>query len=323
MFAVVLVFTSCESITENEPKKEQESVNLEKNIAPLALEYLVKYVYYWELEKYTPVSNKKLGIWLPHDPYLYSIAKNKFGFNSLLVFDGWTQQTAINVGYDSLQLVGMIPHNKDWYQYFINMYKTVGSYYIDEPFERGEYNISELSAVLNFIRTNAVNNNASVLIGSYHDEFMYSQFYSQVLSLDANTFMMDDKYQEDIEGIVLWTDQRSHWTSFKNVYSNRNKSNWIDIDLDYNEYNDLLGHANNLGLNEKWLYANSATLIEDHLYAFSDNAWKTNWMLKIERRYSQEFRCYERDCEPDENWQLYETVPLNQFRTLSYNQDQE
>lgn len=313
-----IVLTSCDTVTENEIQKEQEKANLEKNIGPLALEYLVKYVYYWDLEKYTPVSNKKLGIWLPRNSYLYTIAKDKFGFNSLLIQDGWTQQTAINVGYDSLQLVGMIPHNRLDYEEFIDMYKKVGAYYIDEPFERDEYDEVALKSVINYIRTNAINYNAPFLIGSYKSGGEYYNFFHNN-SIDINVYMMNDNYNFP----PLWEDQRTDWTTFKSLFGARNISNWISIDRDYAEYQDLLGHANNLNIAEIWLYANCETPIEQYLYAFADQAWKTSWLLKVERRYRKEYRCYERDCELDDNWQLYGTVPLNQYRTLTYNQNQE
>lgn len=135
--------------------------------------------------------------------------------------------------------------------------------------------------------------------------------------------MMDDAYDGFWSGIMWWTDQRSHWTDFQNAYSILNKSNWIHIEKDYSEYNGLLGHANNLGLSEIWLSANEFSKVEDHLYAFSDQAWKTNWLLKIERKYRKEYRCYTKDCDLDADWQLYATIPLYEFRTVAYDQEQQ
>ncbi|MBZ0181632.1 MAG: hypothetical protein K8F60_04185 [Melioribacteraceae bacterium] len=306
-----IVLTSCDNVTENEIQKEQEKANLGKNIGPLALEYLVKYVYYWDLEKYTPVANKYLGIWPSHNSYLYSIAKDKFGFSKILIYDYLPQHTAIEAGYDSLQIVAMLPHDKNWAQYFVDMYNKVGGYYIDEPIERWTYTHNELVTLANNLKL--AGNVTPILLGGYTGAAV--EYYKYVRDNTTNTFFMCDKYVGD---------QRDYWTSWKNHYGiDRLSGNWLHIDTDFSEYQDLLGHANNLGLSQTWVFANGLSNVEAKLYNFADKAWKTNWLLKVERKYRQEYRCYERNCDPEENWQLYETVPLNQFRTITFNQDQE
>jgi hypothetical protein len=62
LVVIISLLISCDNITENEAKSNSEITSLKKEIKPLALSYLVKYTYYWEVENYIPVSNKKLGI---------------------------------------------------------------------------------------------------------------------------------------------------------------------------------------------------------------------------------------------------------------------
>ncbi|MAT59537.1 MAG: hypothetical protein CMF23_16320 [Ignavibacteriae bacterium] len=318
-----IVLTSCDNVTENEIQKEQEKANLGKNIGPLALEYLVKYVYYWDLEKYTPVSNKKLGIWMSYNTNLFSTVRNYCGFSKVLVTSTTELQKAVTSGFSRGNITGLIPHEESTWQQQIDSYGIIGAYYIDEPIERDEYTPQSINQIISYIRsTEGLINTAPFKIGSYKTGVTFVTQYWQVIFANNNVFMMDDAYDGFWSGIMWWTDQRPHWTDFQNAYSVLNKSNWIHIEKDYSEYNGLLGHANNLGLSEIWLYVNEFSEVEDHLNAFSDQAWKTDWLLKVERKYRKEYRCYTKDCDLVANWQLYETVPLDEYRTVAYDQEQ-
>jgi hypothetical protein len=49
-------------------------------------------------------------------------------------------------------------------------------------------------------------------------------------------------------------DQRSDWTEMKDLFGNKFSLTWTSAYNDLSEYNQLLGHAKNLGLTGIWLY---------------------------------------------------------------------
>lgn len=310
LVVIISLLISCDNITENEAKSNSEITSLKKEIKPLALSYLVKYTYYWEVENYIPVSNKKLGIWLPHDSYYYSLAKNKYGFSMISVQYGDQLATAINSGYLRSNIMGIIPNNHlDAYHFLDVIFGQLGQYYIDEPIEKVRYSPDELVDFAYYVKQSG--NISPILIGGYSTSAI--QIYQWVKNRTTNTFFMCDEYEGD---------QRSYWTSWLNAYGPaRVKGNWIIIDDDFGEFYDLLGHANNLGLTQFWMFTPNSGNIDEYLPDFADKAWKTNWLVKKERRYRVEYRCYSRDCSIDDNWEYYETVPLQEFRTLTYNQE--
>jgi hypothetical protein len=106
---------------------------------------------------------------------------------------------------------------------------------------------------------------------------------------------------------------------YKNLYGYKSASNWISIDLDKDEYSDLLGKAKNLGQNEVWLYQN-ADNSQSKLETYCNKAWKKSWINKIERKYIYVYHCYEKnykDCENNNSWVLYEVITTDEFRTVN------
>jgi hypothetical protein len=140
--------------------------------------------------------------------------------------------------------------------------------------------------------------------------------YINILNSTSNTYIMCDKY--DLIPGIPW-DQRNLWQGFRDYVGYRNPSNWIHTVRDgADEFNQLIGKANNLGLNSLWLFIGSdgnSNNVDD----FCDDAWQQGWLYKIERKYIYVYHCYAKeygDCESSGNWVLYDIVETNDYRTI-------
>jgi|GEM_PF-1360083 len=210
-----------------------------------------------------------------------------------------------------------------------------GSYYIDEPFERLP-SLTTSNTISIAYQINSVNSDAKIELISYKKPVDgYTMMYSIVLGGTSNSEMMCDQYYD--QSIWCGDDQRTHWTLFKNYYTSaRVKSHFIHllIDEQQGDFNMLFGHANNLGINELWIYAGDAgddgfgdgeILTEPYydlyLYELGSAAWDNGWLRAIQRKYIYEYRCsyYDPcDCDPDlpDGWYLNRIYPMNEYREI-------
>ncbi|MBZ0182010.1 MAG: hypothetical protein K8F60_06095 [Melioribacteraceae bacterium] len=315
MFVVVLVFTSCESITENEVNSKKNSSKLNKGITPNAMDYSVKYIDIWETEYYSPVSNKKIGVW-PHSYSNEVLAelKDKYGFSMIRVYSINEYNAALNNGFLKEDLLVQLPHNKNNYQSSINSLDA-GYYYIDEPLTRGTYSTVDMQYVSNYI---SINRSNSVLnIGDY----VYTYTYQQLINSRTNFRFSCDKYGE----VNAPYDQRSFWTSLRNYFGYKSNFNFVHSTRDQTtEYDELLGHASNLGQSIIFYYIGS----DGNYYntnTFCEEAWKTGWLKKFERQYRLEYRCYlanENLCDINNSWVYIQKIPTQNYREVFYNINQ-
>jgi hypothetical protein len=80
---------------------------------------------------------------------------------------------------------------------------------------------------------------------------------------------------------------------------------WISYLLNHSEFDNLIGHANNLNLGI-WLYqfGDGLSLNEERerLLIYSFNAWKLGYLTRVERKWIYLYECQNQDpCDCDPN----------------------
>ncbi len=117
------------------------------------------------------------------------------------------------------------------------------------------------------------------------------------------------------------TDQRPMWSKSKQKFGYKSSSNWIGAHKDLSDYNDLLGHARNLGLHTIWDYhqlAHDDEYSDDNIYQFCDNAWYQYFLRRYSQKVSYYYKCTDADCEtcnsPNGTWVLYNVIYFNEYR---------
>jgi ATP-dependent helicase YprA (DUF1998 family) len=117
-------------------------------------------------------------------------------------------------------------------------------------------------------------------MGSYLDPMHIYYFFE--LYYESNARIQCDAYDGD---------QRSIWTDFRNDEGVKNPSNWIHSTRDcVNESSQLIGHANNLGLNSLWFFIGSDGN-PDNIGAFCNAAWQNGWLKKYIRKWYDIYEC--------------------------------
>lgn len=113
-------------------------------------------------------------------------------------------------------------------------------------------------------------------------------------------------------------DQRSDWTDMRNFYGSKFSMTWIGAHMDLSEYNDLLGHAANLGLEGVWLFQaldDTDDGSENNIATYCDQAWKHGWLTKYVHIYSD----LEEYDEEAGTWVYLRTVDTHQIKILEPN----
>lgn len=287
-------------------------------ITPTAAPCGFKQTYGWGFDHYEPKSGKTLGIYANHTtgPEQWTEYRTKWGF---------TQELFVNTaygemgGYSKANCLVTIP-NYSTYQEKV-LQNDSCNYFIDEPIERGSFSISRLVEVSNFI--NQHRPGSKLHLSSWWCTPYFSPWYDYitVLNQTSNTFIANDRYG----GCGSWDnegDQRSTWTYWRNAVVERNPTNWIHTDHDKNEFSQLIGHANNLGINSLWFFIGDAGGHPANAPSFSYAAWRSGWLRKFEQYFRIEWRCTLQDpcdcdpTDPDAGWYIYKIWPTGSFREV-------
>ncbi|MBS3945752.1 MAG: hypothetical protein KGZ42_09665 [Melioribacter sp.] len=121
-------------------------------------------------------------------------------------------------------------------------------------------------------------------------------------------------------------DQRSLWTDFHEELVNFSMT-WIGAHKDLSEYDDLIGHATNLGLYGIWLYQyedNTDVYSNNNIETFSLFAWKWGWLRKVERKWVYVYECIDQNpcnCDPytlGPEWILIDKYPTYETRIVTF-----
>lgn len=217
----------------------------------------VAYVYNW-YKYYEPIEGKIVGI-LPHENKWNDIEKLKelkyrWGFNYIIFWTGLGHDKfnmAKQVGYLPSLSIMRIVEPVDYLDAV--QYDECWAYYLDEPADRN-VPFNTVQTMKAWLKTCFPN--ASFIISGYKRNFNLIN-YTNLLS-DKVLFSSYIHWRNILGVWISWpvdTDQRSDWTDMKNLFGNKFSMTWTSANSDLSEYNQLLGHALNLGLEGVWLYS--------------------------------------------------------------------
>lgn len=271
----------------------------------------------WVLDYYKAVKGKVLGIW----PYDYSIPflrllKEKWGYNGLWLFhDSIYYSNAIHAGFNKQNLMVSLDHSPGEFTYtnFVDEYES-GYYYIDEVAEHnciGDtneriYNPTELNEISSYIYKSRPG--AKFVISGYKrckhlsmasvyaNLIMYSSYhnwYRPVIPAFCDSRL---NWGPRIE--TLWFksnyDQRDSWSDMKKRFGEKFQRTWIKTNEE-SEYQQLFGHAVNIGLNSIWVYGYEDIEKEGPYDEISYVAFINVFLKKFEKQIEVKFFCEEID----------------------------
>jgi len=236
----------------------------------------VSYVYSW-YKYYEPVEGKIVGIW-PHlnkwnDIQKLKDLKYKWGFNYIAFWPGLGHDK-----FDMIKQTGYSPSTNIMVLLEVSnyhdaaQYEKCWGYYIDEPADRKIPFYSVLT-MKNWLKSNFPN--SPFIISGYKRN---SDLINYTNSLADKVLFSSYIHWRKFLGIwISWpinTDQRSDWTDMKNLFGNKFSMTLISANDDLSEYNQLLGHAKNLGLTGVWLYQYSEGIEanDDNINSFCNAA---------------------------------------------------
>lgn len=302
-------------------KKGEDSIGIK------ALPCNMLYIYYWELERYETVPGKIVGIWPTVRRWgtvsKLSELKNKWGFNYIAATLGWYPTfspyvNAIAAGYQDTNImgIGLDPYDAA-YVTAVNSRPPLWGYYMDEPITNhgvGAQVMMELASdffLVNYPNSLFMSGETNTDYGSY--------IYHTIDKIFCTRY---GRY-----GDLGDPDQRPLWDQFKQTFGTKFSMTWIAAHKDLSEYNDLLGHARNIGLNGVWLYQyqdSTDTYSNDNISSFSYNAWMKGWLKRFDRRWQYTYECKKADpcgCDPSDlsdGWMFKQKAPTSEIRELVF-----
>lgn len=256
----------------------------------------------WVFDHYKPRTGKILGVW-PDSVSSTRLRElySTWGFRGVVI-DGNTYGRAVEVGFQPSDM--MLHVNRDNYQYVVQNYEA-RAYYLGEPIDHAcygspPYAYDELEVIGRFIR-------------SYNRQFVIDGYRRCGHFIDAGRNVADRvmfssyKHWFDVDpfGSECWTwtseDQRRSWSDMQTLFGSRFMSVWISgyvntstcgvaSDYDGDEYETLIGHAANVGLQEIWFFIGCGTN-DVELTKFTDMAWRKGWLRRFERRTYIVYEC--------------------------------
>ena len=142
--------------------------------------------------------------------------------------------------------------------------------YIDEPYENNSWGWGDIDNCANSIGNY---HSGTLTLSSWHAP---AWPYTYSVSNHSNVYMMCDQYQDK----DLFND---YWNPYKLVYGSKNVTNWMSQQYqagpawgyDYTAFGDCFTSANNLGMNELWLFAGLEDL--GKLEYFCTCAYQAHW----------------------------------------------
>ena len=248
---------------------------------------------------YESVPGRTVGIWV--DSWAsgqLAVFRHHYGFNAALV-------TPYNTDYDSARAAGFPPSSlmmdviADHYRSVVEQYDA-GWYYIDEPVEHDcaghstsggpLFTPTELSSRRDFIRLTRPG--AQFVISGYKrcshlrgagpsvDIVMYASYaHWRKLAFSLCNVNMGWGDKREAGWYPSGGDQRQSWTDMRSMFGAKFAMTWVHGGGD--EYDDLLGHANSLGLNGIWLY-HEGPIYADKMEQFLAAAVKHGWLRLVE-----------------------------------------
>jgi hypothetical protein len=247
---------------------------------------------------YEPVAGRMVGIWnMDWSVEYLRVLRQEYGFSGVFIFPTQAYyETAIAAGFPPTSIMAALPG--DEYESFVTSYQA-GFYYIDEPAEHDCYghpsgyqliSPQDLAARTDYIHYYRPGSrfvisgykrcSHNLLAGTNADVFMCSS-YHHWSSTGLPVCHVNMGYADEWEPpwISGSDDQRDDWTDFRNELGTRFAMTWVNGGGD--EYDQLFGHAANLGLEGVWVY-NDAPPGPDRLEEICAAAASHGWLTRVE-----------------------------------------
>ena len=249
------------------------------------------YTYDW-YKYYTPAEGKIIGIW-PHPNRYNDIIrlkelKYKWGFKYIVFSIGHNEFNLLKqVGYDPQSNIMM---SFEGYNYMnTSEYDQCWAYCLDEP-EYKNISLNTVQAIKTWFNTNFPN---APFISSGYKRNSYLKDLTNNIA-DQVLFSSYVHWWEILGVWLSWPvnpDQRSDWTDMKNLFGSKFTMTWVSANQDLSDYNDLVGHAANLGLSGIWLYNHPpiSEVDDNNLESFCGNAANRGYLTtnyqQVRNRY--------------------------------------
>jgi hypothetical protein len=254
-------------------------------INKVSLPQNITYEFGW-IKYYEARNNKIVGIW-PHWNRWNNVEKLKelrtrWGFNYVLSYPLTSPPVYSNVlaaGYLPSQIMVYFKPEAGYNYPDLLQFPQSYGYYVDEPSERG-FSLAWLTDAKNYIVTNFPGSQLFI------SGFKRTSNLNNMVSISDHVMFSSYKHWWLLLG--FWVsccpenpDQRSDWSDMKNRYGVKFSTTWIGAHMDMSDYDDLIGHAQNLGLNSIWLYQHQPfdnEVGDSNLEAFCSNAASKNFL---------------------------------------------
>ena len=204
-----------------------------------------KVVDYWIFDHYETMPEKIVGILPTNERWSHvnrlKELKDTLGFNYVVITLGWPYDSCYSTGYRPDHMIGGgLDVVQGGYASAVQSRPTLWAYYTDEP-------VTKHGAGAQYYMNTAYQ--------------WFKQYYPNSLFITGETtpamadfvinyvdVMMCTRYCVDGAYFCFYPDQRPLWTSFHNAFGNKFSMTWIGAHKDLSEYDNLIGHATNLGL---------------------------------------------------------------------------
>jgi hypothetical protein len=221
----------------------------------------------------------------------------QYGFSGMMLVDPIQQyQSAIDAGFSPAALMILVESND-----FIPIVDACngGFYYVDEPVEHncsggataGRFkSLSDLSArhtyigstrpAAKFVISGYKRCSHNIIASGYADLMMYSSYINWD-DTGIPICFVNLGFGSNLE--TAWNtgsgDQRNSWTDMQGVFGSKFSMTWIHGGGD--EYDLLMGHATNLGLQAVWVY-NGGPIDSVKLETFCQAAVAHGWLTRVD-----------------------------------------
>ncbi len=246
-----------------------------------------RYTYDWRLDHYEPKPGKTVGV-CPTDYTTnnLSVLRNHFGYSGIFIgADNTAYNNSRAAGYALKDIMVALTDVPDVYRYgYMNSFGNVFAYYVDEPADQNKsmgsirdnlhiLGFNSLFVISGYKRTDALNGDVDAA-----DKVMFSS-YSHWYLLAPGIW-------------VSWPendDQRPDWSDMLNRYGSKFSMTWINS-TEISEFDDLFGHAQNLGLSGVWIYTGDGHAT-DEFENISAAAYNHGFLRRFYRQWKNIYQC--------------------------------
>lgn len=319
------------SAASNIGKKDSTKIKIGKSSGVVPMLPVCDKLYYqlYELDYYHAAPGKIVGIW-PTEERWSNVSrltqlKNLWGFNYIFIQPGCTPTYC---SYENVYAAGYRPSNilcggidvvNGGYITDIQRRPTFWGYYTDEPVtNHGVSGIYGMNTTYSWFQLNYPNS-----------KFIAGETVPGNANLISafTTDLMCTRYCADGDYLCTKPDQRPLWTDFRNLLGTKFSMTWIGAHKDLSQYDDLLGHARNLGLAGVWLFQamdNTDVYSDNNISTFALNAWKWGWLRRFEKEWFYTYQCSKPNpCDCNKNnlgdgWVLQSRQATGRTREVTY-----